>query len=82
MKFCPQCGCDLITAIFDSSEKLACSKSCGYVLWDAPTPVVVVIVKINDQYVLARKRGCNEDQFSFISGFVDQGATPSQCAIL
>lgn len=46
VKFCSQCGNDLIEAEIDGRIRLTCtSDECNYVFWDPPTPVVAAVVE-------------------------------------
>jgi NAD+ diphosphatase len=77
MRYCPQCGHKLAPATVDGTERLKCtSKSCDFVHWDNPTPVVGAIVELDGAVVLARKEGWPEKMFGLITGFLEKGETP------
>lgn len=44
--------------------------------WNNPTPVVAALVKVGDEFVLARNRNWPEGFFSLISGFLEAGEAP------
>ena len=44
-------------------------------------PVVAVLVKHYGQYLVARNVAWPEGVFSFITGYLEQGEAPEQCAI-
>lgn len=82
MKFCPQCGSELVIASIDDADRLCCSSSaCDYVYWDNPTPVVAAIVECQNGVVLARNKGWPEGMFSIITGFLEKGETPEECVV-
>jgi NAD+ diphosphatase len=82
MRFCPQCGSELVTAAIDDVDRLHCSSSaCDYVHWDNPIPVVAAIVEYENCVVLARNKSWPEGMFSIITGFLERGETPEQCAV-
>jgi NAD+ diphosphatase len=77
MKFCPQCGNDLVSVEIDGKPRQKCpSLSCDYVFWNNPTPVVAAIVEMDDAVVLIRNKGWPEKLFGLPSGFLEQGETP------
>jgi len=77
MKFCPNCGQELIKKEFEGKSRLACSSnSCNYVFWDNPTPVVAAIVELDGSVVLARNKLWPEKMFGLVTGFLEQGETP------
>lgn len=76
MKFCPQCGSALRKKQIDELERLACDRTCGYVHWDNPTPVVAAIVRCNEKFILARNAKWPEGRFSLIAGFLEAFESP------
>jgi NADH pyrophosphatase NudC (nudix superfamily) len=82
MKFCPECGSDLIKVELEGVERTSCSApSCTYVFWNNPTPVVAAIVEQNGKIILARKKGWHGFMFGIIAGFLEAGETP-EAAVL
>ena len=79
MNYCPQCGQELSLDEIDGGERLKCSsKSCDYVHWDNPTPVVAAIVEIDECVVLTRNKGWPEKWFGIVAGFLEKGETPEE----
>ncbi|MBB6523168.1 NUDIX domain-containing protein [Pseudoteredinibacter isoporae] len=79
MKFCPQCRTDMVNALIDGEERLACADvQCGFVHWNNPVPVVAAIVEYGDSIVLAHNVQWPEGMFSVITGFVEQGEDPQE----
>ncbi len=79
MKFCPQCKTDMVDALIDGEERLACADvQCGFVHWNNPVPVVAAIVEYGEDIVLAHNVQWPEGMFSVITGFVEQGEDPEQ----
>lgn len=80
MKFCPECASPLQPGGVDDIERLVCGSDCGFVHWDNPIPVVAALVRLGDRFVLARNKAWPPGFFSVISGFLEKGETPHQCA--
>ncbi len=63
-------------------ERLACPcKTCGFVYWDYPVPVVAALVSYRDCYVLARHAGWPTGLFSLITGYLERNETPEQAVV-
>ena len=77
MKFCPQCASQVSEREIDGKARLACPQ-CNFVAWGNPTPVVAVLVQLENDYVLARNKAWPPGLFSMITGFVEGGETPEQ----
>ncbi len=77
MKYCPQCGKELITAEIVGIPRKNCpSESCSFVFWNNPVPVVAAIVEIGDSVVLVRNKEWPENIFGLTTGFLEKGETP------
>lgn len=75
--FCPYCGSSLAAKEIDGVTRLSCSsKSCSYIFWDNPTPVIAAIVEHNDKVILIRNKGWPEDMFGLVTGFLEKNETP------
>ena len=82
IRFCSQCGSDLIEAEIDGRIRLTCtSDKCNYVFWDNPTPVVAAVVEFEGKVVLARNKNWPEGMFGLITGFLEKGETPESCIL-
>ena len=82
MKFCPQCGATLVQRVLEGEVRVSCPvAACGFVHWDNPTPVIAVLVEYNGQVLLARNAAWRPGQFSVITGYLECGETPEQCAL-
>jgi NAD+ diphosphatase len=80
--YCPFCGSKLSRQSIDEIERLACeSASCQFVYWNNPTPVVAVLVRVDDAYILARNADWPSDVFSVLTGFLEEGESPESAAI-
>jgi NAD+ diphosphatase len=78
-KFCPYCGSSLAAKEIDGVTRLSCSsKSCNYIFWDNPTPVIAAIVEHNDKVLLIRNKGWPEDMFGLVTGFLEKNETPEK----
>lgn len=83
-QFCPQCTAPLIERAVQGEARRVCSKDCGFVHYDNPTPVVAAVVEHNGSVVLAHNRGwppAFRSFFGLITGFLERGETPEQCAL-
>ena len=82
MNFCPQCASPLIAGIASGRERLVCSKSCGYVFWNNPLPVVGAIVEYDDETViLIQNRGWPADWFGLVTGFLEKDEEPGDAVL-
>lgn len=75
--FCPLCGATLTERAIDGEPRRACSKACGFVHYDNPTPVVAAIVELGDDVVLVQNKGWPGSWFGLVSGFLERGEEPS-----
>lgn len=79
MNYCPKCGGELIQAQVENKERLKCAaETCGYVLWDNPTPVVAAIVEYGEAVILVRQKGWPEKWHGLVTGFLEKGETPEE----
>ena len=80
MKFCPQCGSELIEKQHDDRLRIVCSdlSDCGYVFWNNPTPVVGAIVEHEGDIILARNAAWPPEWYAIITGFLEQGESAEQ----
>ena len=77
MNYCPLCKSDLQFSKVDNKNRLSCSsKTCTFVHWDNPIPVVAAIVQKEDMVVLARNHLWEKDKFALIAGFLEKDETP------
>lgn len=80
-KFCPQCSAELMSVVTEHRVRLTCSKKCGYVFWNNPTPVVAIVVETAHGIVLAHNRNFPAGIFSVITGFLESKETPEVAAV-
>ena len=83
-KFCPLCSAPLVQHTVQGEARSVCSKECGFIHYDNPTPVVAAVVEHNGMVVLAHNRAWPETMKSFyglITGFLERGESPEQCAL-
>ncbi|WP_026997911.1 NUDIX hydrolase [Flectobacillus major] len=80
MKYCPQCGKELVLKLKDDRERLACNDdlSCGFVHWNNPIPVVAAIVEHEGDIILARNAAWPTTWYALITGFLESGETPEE----
>jgi NAD+ diphosphatase len=82
MKFCPYCGCELVSKDIGGMIRLGCSSpSCDYAFWDNPIPVVAAIVELGGSVVLVRNLGWPEKIFGLVSGFLERGETAENAVL-
>ena len=72
------CAASLIERV---KERVECSAGCGFVNYDNPTPVAAVVVECEGNIVLAHNRSWPSTFYGLITGFVDHGEGPAQCAV-
>ncbi|MBT8149257.1 MAG: NUDIX domain-containing protein [Pseudomonadales bacterium] len=82
MRFCPQCATELVESTVNNESRMACPVAeCGFVLWNNPTPVVAIIVELPQGVVLAHNVAWPQEFYSIITGFLEAGEDPLDCAI-
>ena len=82
MKYCPKCATPLLMQTIHRQERLACpSSECGFIHWENPTPVVAMLVETNMGVILARNVSWPRHFYSIITGFLEKGEDPIDCAI-
>jgi NADH pyrophosphatase NudC (nudix superfamily) len=82
IRFCPRCARELVERHDGERTRLACpDKTCGYVHWDNPTPVVAAIVEHEGRIVLARNRAWTVPFFALITGFLERNEQPEQAVL-
>ena len=77
MKFCPKCG-SLLTLSGTHSSK-TCPK-CGKEHFPRIEPCIIVLVKKDDELLLARHVSHASDVFTCIAGFIEAGES-AECAV-
>ena len=81
MKYCPKCTTPLIEKSIRDKIRLACAdKTCGYIYWNNPIPVVAIIVETEEGIVLAHNVAAPKGIFSIITGFLEADETPEFAA--
>jgi NADH pyrophosphatase NudC (nudix superfamily) len=72
-KFCPRCTKPLINADHGEMHRIACpDKSCGFVLWDNPVPVVAAVVEHEGGIILAHNKLWPMKFYGLITGFLEK----------
>jgi NAD+ diphosphatase len=79
--FCPNCTSPLADAVVNGEARRACSANCGFVHYDNPTPVVAAIVEHEGAVVLAHNKAWPHRLYGLITGFLERGESPLECAI-
>lgn len=82
MNYCPQCGQALQERVIDGQSRQYCpAEACGFIAWNNPVPVVAVLVEYQGKVLLARNAAWREGMFSVITGYLEAGETPEECAL-
>jgi NADH pyrophosphatase NudC (nudix superfamily) len=79
--FCPACAAPLADAVVNGEPRRACGAGCGFVHYDNPTPVIAAIVEYENAVVLARNAAWPRHFYGLITGFLERGESPQQCAV-
>lgn len=80
--YCPKCAAPLVDSTVDREPRRVCSRPCGFIHYDNPTPVVAAVVEHEGRIVLAHNRAWpGRSFFGLITGFLEQRESPSQCAV-
>lgn len=81
-KFCPHCGRSLEMRTDGARPRPACAdKTCGYVLWENPTPVVAAVVEHEGKIILAQNRAWPQKFFALITGFLEKNERPDEAVM-
>jgi NADH pyrophosphatase NudC (nudix superfamily) len=81
MNFCPQCASPIAELLIDSEIRKGCPNTqCGFVLWNNPVPVVAMIVEVEGGVVMAHNVNWPKSFYSIITGFLEAGEDPEECA--
>lgn len=81
MKYCPHCATPLITRYLHGHERPACPV-CGFVYYAGPKVAVGVLVAQAGRLLLHRRAiDPGKGRWSFPSGYVDLGESPTSAAI-
>jgi NAD+ diphosphatase len=76
-KFCPRCSSPLETVTVDGMARHRCpDKTCGFVHWNNPVPVVAAIIEYDGRVLLARNKMWPEKFFGLVTGFLEANETP------
>ena len=79
MKFCPKCGKELIEDMHGGRMRKACpDKSCGFVHWNNPIPVLCAIVEQEDHLILVQSIGWPDHIYALVTGFMEAGETAEE----
>ena len=79
--YCPWCTAPLSDQTMQGETRRACSKQCGFVFYDNPTPVVAAVVEHDGLVVLARNRAWPETWYALVAGFLERGETAEQAVL-
>lgn len=81
MNFCPQCASPIAEKLIDNEIRKGCSDpACRFVLWNNPVPVVAMIVEVAGGVVMAHNVAWPKTFYSIITGFLEAGEDPKECA--
>ncbi len=80
VKYCPQCGPELVQSQMDEKVRKHCpdATDCGYVYWNNPVPVVGAIVEHEGDIILARNAAWPLEWYGLITGFLEKGESAEQ----
>ncbi len=81
MNYCPQCASPMGDVLVDNEIRSGCpDRGCGYVHFNNPVPVVAMIVEVDGGVVLAHNVAWPKAFYSIITGFLEAGEDPLECA--
>jgi NAD+ diphosphatase len=81
MNYCPQCASPIAEVLIDNEIRKGCPDSnCGFVIWNNPVPVVAMIVEVEGGVVMAHNVSWPKSFYSIITGFLEAGEDPEECA--
>ncbi len=77
-RHCGRCG--LPTIMKDSEFVMSC-EACNLLVYPRISPAVMVLIRRDDELLLARSHRFKPGMFSALAGFVEAGETLEQCAV-
>ena len=82
MNYCPQCSSSLSEVVVEGQRYSGCPEnSCDFIYWNNPTPVVAMIVELKEGVIMAHNAAWTHQFYSIITGFLEEGEDPTECAI-
>ena len=75
-RFCPWCGSSTTHKHLDGKERVVCAKSCGFVYWDNPVPVVAALVLHKGDAILVRQHKWPAGWYGLVTGFLERDEEP------
>jgi NAD+ diphosphatase len=84
MIYCPKCGQELSNQERGGKERRVCpDKSCGYVYWNNPIPVVGAIVEREgaDKLIMVQSIGWPKTFYALVTGFLEHKETPEEAVL-
>jgi NADH pyrophosphatase NudC (nudix superfamily) len=80
--YCPVCAGVLSENDIEGRMRLICnSNGCGFTFWNNPTPVVAIVVEMEQGIVIAHNARWPLDNYSVITGFLESNESPESAAI-
>lgn len=80
MRYCPNCATPLVSRFLHGHDRPTCP-ACGFVYYAGPKVAVGVIIAQDDKVLLNRRAiDPGKGRWSFPSGYVDLGESPSTAA--
>ena len=84
-RFCPRCGAPLTPEHPGDdpgrAPRQACSRRCGFVHYDNPTPVVAAVVEHDGKVLLARNKAWPATWYALVAGFLERDETPEDAVL-
>ena len=81
-KFCPSCKTELEERLLGGLVRKACSsKTCSFIHWGNPIPVVAGIVERADRIILVQSHGWPKDWYGLVTGFLEMGEKPEDAIV-
>src|SRR5687768_16371876 len=80
--YCPVCADVLSEKEIEGKTRLIChSDGCGFIFWNNPTPVVAIVVEMEQGIVIAHNARWPQGNYSVITGFLESNESPESAAI-
>jgi len=81
-QFCPQCAQALQEEEHGGKLRQACpDKTCGFVHWDNPVPVVCAIVERDGYLIFVQSIGWPASWYALVTGFLEKGESPEEAVL-
>ena len=78
--FCLECGDELEDKIVDGEPRLGCP-SCSYVYFDNPVPIVALILRKDDLFLMVQRKIDPPGRFAAVAGYLEKDESAEEAGV-